>query len=213
MTFLDRAGVRALAVAASFAPGGGPVIIRSLSPRARRIFELLDLEAEDTCQARFPRATNHEASPGLRGQSAETWPGRELHLLLGGPQEVTPMPADSFTVEVVEGVPVVAAPGEIDITNAEALRSALLKAAANGHGRLVVDMTRTQFCDLSGLHTLIAAHKRAQDEGGSLLLINPARAIIRVLEVTGLNRLLPSFTSLDQALAHVRRQAGQQLAT
>jgi hypothetical protein len=32
-------------------------------------------------------------------------------------------------------VPVVAAPEEIDITNAEALRSALLTAAATGTGR------------------------------------------------------------------------------
>ena len=115
--------------------------------------------------------------------------------------------------EVVSGVPVVTAPKEIDIATAPALRSALLKAAARGHGTLVLDMTMTRFCDSSGLHTLLAAHKLAQDEGGSLLLINPARAIIRVLEVTGLNRLLPSFTSLDQALAHIRGQAGQQLAT
>jgi anti-sigma B factor antagonist len=115
--------------------------------------------------------------------------------------------------EVVSGVPVVTAPKEIDIATTPALRSALLKAAARGHGTLVLDMTMTRFCDSSGLHTLLAAHKRAQDEGGSLLLISPARAIIRVLEVTGLNRLLPSFTSLDQALAHIRRQAGQQLAT
>ena len=69
------------------------------------------------------------------------------------------MPDARFTVEVVRGVPVVAAPEEIDITNAEALRAALL-AAADGHGTLVVDMTQTRFCDSSGLHVLIAAHRR-----------------------------------------------------
>ncbi len=47
------------------------------------------------------------------------------------------MPDARFPVEVVRGVPVVAAPAEIDITNAEALRAALstAPAAANGHGR------------------------------------------------------------------------------
>ncbi len=83
------------------------------------------------------------------------------------------MPEDSFPVEVIDGVPVVAAPEEIDITNAEALRSALLQAAANGHGRLVVDMTRTRFCDSSGLHALIAAHKRAEAEGREVVLVIP----------------------------------------
>ena len=45
------------------------------------------------------------------------------------------MPDDRFPVEVVEGVPVVAAPEEIDITNAEALRSALLKQPRTGTAR------------------------------------------------------------------------------
>src|SRR2546430_11069130 len=42
--FLDCAGVRALAMAARFAPSGCPVLIRSLRPLARRILELLGLE-------------------------------------------------------------------------------------------------------------------------------------------------------------------------
>ena len=103
--------------------------------------------------------------------------------------------------EVVNGVPVVTAPEEIDITNAPELRSALLEAAAHGHGTLVVDMTRTQFCDSSGLHTLLAAHKRAQAEGGELLLAITAASVLRVLAITSIDRIIPNFTSLDQALA------------
>ena len=72
------------------------------------------------------------------------------------------MPDDRFRVEVVEGVPVVAAPEEIDAANAEALRSALLQAASYGHAAIVVDMSQTQFCDSAGLHTLLAAHKRCR---------------------------------------------------
>lgn len=41
VTFLDCAGVRALAIATCFAPDGCPVIIRSLSPPARRIITVL----------------------------------------------------------------------------------------------------------------------------------------------------------------------------
>jgi len=111
------------------------------------------------------------------------------------------MPDDKFPVEAVEGVPVVAAPEEIDITNAEGLRSALVKAAATGHGTLVVDMTRTQFCDSSGLHTLIAAHKRAQAEGHEVLLVIPSTTVLRVFTLTGMDRVIPNFTSLAEALA------------
>ena len=113
------------------------------------------------------------------------------------------MPEDMFPVEVVGGVPVVAAPEEIDITNAEALRSALLTAAADGHGTLVVDMTRTRFCDSSGLHTLIAAHKRAEAEGREVLLVIPSTTVLRVFALTAMDRVIPNFTTLAEALAQV----------
>ena len=105
-----------------------------------------------------------------------------------------------FPFEVASGVPVVTAPEEIDITSAPGLRSALTEAAAHGHGTLVVDMTRTQFCDSSGLHTLLAAHKRAQAEGGELLLVIAATPVLRIFAITGVDRIIPNFTSLDQAL-------------
>jgi anti-sigma B factor antagonist len=107
-----------------------------------------------------------------------------------------------FSVELVNGVPVVAAPEEIDITNAPELRSALLEAAAHGPGTWVADMTRTRFCDSSGLHTLLAAHRRAQAEGGELLLVIPSTPVLRVFAITGIDRMIPNFTALDEALAH-----------
>jgi anti-sigma B factor antagonist len=116
-------------------------------------------------------------------------------------EEVTQMLSARFPFEVAGGVPVVAAPEEIDITNADALRSALLEAAAYGHGTLVADMTRTRFCDSSGLHALLAAHKRAQAEGGELLLVITSAAVLRVLAITCIDRMIPNFTSLEEALA------------
>src|SRR6266480_488656 len=46
VTFLDCAGVRALAIATRFVPRGCPVVVRSLSPTARRILELVGLDLE-----------------------------------------------------------------------------------------------------------------------------------------------------------------------
>src|SRR5256884_2043468 len=47
VTFLDCAGVRALAIATCFAPGGCPVIIRSLSSPARRIITVLGIDRSE----------------------------------------------------------------------------------------------------------------------------------------------------------------------
>jgi anti-sigma B factor antagonist len=111
------------------------------------------------------------------------------------------MPEISFPVEMAGGVPVVTAPEEIDITNAGGLRAALLQAAAQGNRTLVVDMSRTQFCDSAGLNVLVRARKRAQADGGELLLVICGAAVLRILAITGIDRLIPNFPSLDQALA------------
>ncbi len=64
------------------------------------------------------------------------------------------MPDAVFPVEMVSGVPVVTTPGQVDITNADGLRAALAESAGRGHGSVVVDMSRTEFCDTAGLHAL-----------------------------------------------------------
>ena len=107
-----------------------------------------------------------------------------------------------FPVGLAGGVPVVTAPEEIDVTNAPGLRAALLQAAADGNGTLAADLTLTRFCDSSALHTLLAAHKRALAEGGELLLVIPHAAVLRVFALTCIDRMIPNFTSLDDALAH-----------
>ena len=107
-----------------------------------------------------------------------------------------------FPVQITRGVPVVIAPEEIDITNVGQLQAALLHAAARPGPALVVDMTRTRFCDSAGLHALIGAHKRAQAEGRQVRLAVTGAQVRRILALTALNRLIPVYTSLDQACAH-----------
>lgn len=111
------------------------------------------------------------------------------------------MPEVGFPVEMAGAVPVVTTPVEIDITSVDGLRAALAAAAARGPGTFVVDMSVTRFCDSSGLHALVAAHRRAQAEGGEVLLVVPDTAVLRVLAITGVDQLIPNFASLDEALA------------
>jgi anti-sigma B factor antagonist len=114
------------------------------------------------------------------------------------------VPEVRFPVGVTGGMPVVAAPEEIDITNAGALRAALLEAAVRGDGTFVVDMSLTRFCDSAGLQALVAAHRRAQAEDGEVLLVIPDATVLRVFAITAMDRLIPNFASLDEALAQVR---------
>jgi anti-sigma B factor antagonist len=111
------------------------------------------------------------------------------------------MPEAAFAVEIVGGVPVVTAPEEIDITNAPGLRAALLDAAGHGRGPVVVDMSGTQFCDSAGLHVLIRAHKRARAEGDDVLVVICSTTVLRIFAISGLDRIIPNFSSVEEALA------------
>jgi anti-sigma B factor antagonist len=111
------------------------------------------------------------------------------------------MPEVSYPIKMITGLPVLTAPGEIDVTTADQLRLALLEATAHGHTTVVVDMTRTQFCDSAALGVLARAHKRALEEGGELRLVMPeGGAVFRIFTLTSLHRFIPRFGSLQEAL-------------
>jgi anti-sigma B factor antagonist len=111
-----------------------------------------------------------------------------------------PVPDHRYPL-MINGVPVVEASEEIDICNAEQLRIVLLEAGSRGHATIVVDMTRTRFCDSSGFSVLAGAHTRALAEGGGLRLVIPdGSRVLRVFTVIGLGRFIPRFASLEQAL-------------
>jgi anti-sigma B factor antagonist len=102
---------------------------------------------------------------------------------------------------MVNGVPVVVAPEEIDASNSGWLHAVLWEAADRSHGTFVVDMTRTQFCDSGGLGVLVRAHNRALADGGELRLVRPtSAAVLHVLALTGIDQVIPSFPSLYEAV-------------
>ena len=125
-----------------------------------------------------------------------------------GHPEKSHMPDVSCPVTVIRDVPVVTAPEEIDTGTAYGLRAALA-AAARGQAAVVVDMTRTRCCDAVGLHVLVRAHKRAASAGGELLLVTSSAEILRLFAITGIDRVIRNYASLDEALASLPADASQ----
>jgi anti-anti-sigma factor len=108
-----------------------------------------------------------------------------------------------FPVATISGLPVVRGPAEIDISNAGQLRAALLAAAAQGHVTVVVDLSETAFCDTSGLQVLVLAHRRAAAEGGELRMVVRSATLLRLFSLTGVDQVIPNFTTLDQAVSEL----------
>jgi anti-sigma B factor antagonist len=117
----------------------------------------------------------------------------------------------SFPVTSSDGLTVVTTPDEIDITNAALFREALLAAAAGGLPVVVIDMTRTEFCDSTGLNVLVRALRQAEQANTELLLVVRASALHRMLTVSGVAELFRTYASLAEATdaARAGRPAAQ----
>ena len=64
---------------------------------------------------------------------------------------------------------------------------------------LVIDMTRTTFCDSAGVHAVITAYRQAAETGTQLRLA--VIAVQRVFTVIGADQLMPIYRALEAALA------------
>ena len=66
---------------------------------------------------------------------------------------------------------------------------------------LVIDMSKLDFIDSTGLGGIIAAHLRSRHVKGIVRLVSPQPAVREVLQITWLVKLFPIESSVDAALA------------
>jgi anti-anti-sigma factor len=111
------------------------------------------------------------------------------------------MSAEGSKLRWVGQYAVVTLPAEIDVTNADEVRQALLAAASHDVAVLIIDMSATTFSDSAGVHAIIAAHKKAAATGTQLRLV--ATAVLRILTLAGVDQLIPIYPTLQAALAVV----------
>ncbi|MFI7498372.1 anti-sigma factor antagonist [Streptomyces sp. NPDC049687] len=98
--------------------------------------------------------------------------------------------------------------GEIDIVAATEIGPRLDEATTGHAPRVVIDLSRIEFFDCSGLRLLYRARSRVLDQGGHLHLVCAHPLTLRVLRATGLHRLLPPATTLDAALGQPEATSG-----
>jgi anti-sigma B factor antagonist len=93
---------------------------------------------------------------------------------------------------------VLAVVGEIDLANASHLGAVFEHVQQDEPAVLVVDLGEVSFLGSAGLRVLVEARANAGD--GDLRVAAPSTAARRAIEATALDRLLPLFSSVDDAL-------------
>ena len=91
--------------------------------------------------------------------------------------------------------------GEVDLSNAQAVKSELFDAVPNTASSLVLDLSETKHIDSSGVQLLFELAHRLGNRGQRLDVIVPDSSLVRrILELTEVHQVVPLFTSVDAAL-------------
>ena len=114
------------------------------------------------------------------------------------PAEQTPLSIDVTMPR--EDVALVVVKGSLDVDTATELHHHLANQVHHGRPHLLVDLSDVPFMDSSGINIILNAYKETRSVGGSIGLIDPAPAVQRILDLTGVSLTVPSFKSVQDAL-------------
>jgi anti-sigma B factor antagonist len=89
--------------------------------------------------------------------------------------------------------------GELDLHTSPRLLAQVERQLRTGPTKVIIDLTHLLFIDSSGLGTLVACWRRAEQEGAAFSIRNPRDEVALSLEITGLDQILPIEWVADAA--------------
>jgi stage II sporulation protein AA (anti-sigma F factor antagonist) len=107
----------------------------------------------------------------------------------------------SVVSTATDGICVLTLAGEIDLDTGHALRQALEASYGAPRPRIVVDLSRVTFMDSTGINIFIAAHRALTEASGWIRLAAPGEAVMRTLQIVGVDTVIDCRETLRQALS------------
>jgi anti-sigma B factor antagonist len=83
--------------------------------------------------------------------------------------------------------------GRIDSDNAVWLTLDVENALAEDRNRVILDLSGVYYMNSAGLRELVQVWKRTQQSGGNLSVVNPSPYVQKLLELVGLDSVLPIY--------------------
>lgn len=110
-------------------------------------------------------------------------------------------PLEDLQIQLADDVVLARVRGEVDLSNAPSVRERLLRAVPNTALALVLDLSRTDYLDSSGVALIFELAERLGARGQKLELVVPEESVIkRVLVLTAVEQVAPMFASEEDAL-------------
>ncbi len=105
-------------------------------------------------------------------------------------------------------VTVINLPSHLTMANAEKSRQYLEQIIVEtGHKAIVMDMSKVEFVDSSGLSVLVNAYKALHKRSGKVVLFKPGKNVRALIELTRLHEILFIYEDLDNAITDLQQAA------
>ncbi|GAA1761747.1 STAS domain-containing protein [Luedemannella helvata] len=105
----------------------------------------------------------------------------------------------SMTARAEAGYTVLEIGGEIDVYTAPQLREELYRLIGAGVTNIVVDLSRVDFIDSSGLGVLAGVLRRLRGVDGTLRLVYSHERLLKIFRITGLDSVFDIYETVDAA--------------
>jgi anti-sigma B factor antagonist len=106
-----------------------------------------------------------------------------------------------------DGVPVLRLEGEIDVSNVGEIRTRMREMVTNQQFALIVDLTPTSYLDSAGINLLFAIGEEMRGRQQQLhVVLSENSPLTRMVTLTGLDKSLPTHSTLERALAAAARR-------
>ena len=106
-----------------------------------------------------------------------------------------------------DGATLITISGDVDGRAAPIVRDSLVDAIENTGGLIILDLTDVLYTDSMGLGMLVGALKRANEYEVRLRFVITTPQVLKVLNITGLNRIFDLYATVEEALRGRRRAA------
>ena len=91
--------------------------------------------------------------------------------------------------------------GEVDVYTSPQLKQVIVEHADSGVKHLIINLAKVEYLDSTGLGVLIGGLKRLREVEGNMALVGPGMRILRIFEITGLDKIFDIYETEELAAA------------
>jgi anti-sigma B factor antagonist len=92
---------------------------------------------------------------------------------------------------------------KLDATNAPDLKAEFIGLNKQGINNIILDLSRTRYCDSSGLSAILTANRLCKDTNGIFVLCGLQTAVAKMVGIAQLDKVLNITSEVDLAIAEM----------